>query len=51
MQCNTMQKMQSNAIQKIQSNAIQYNTTFKQLPGNVEQCNETQDNAIKCNTM
>ena len=46
-----MQYNTKNAMQKIQSNAIQYNTTFKQLPGNVEQCNETQDNAIQCNTM
>ena len=59
MQCNTIQLNSKHAMQKMQCNSIQYNfQTFKQLPGNLEQCNETsgqcsamQYNAIKCNTM
>ena len=47
MQCNTTQynaknAMQCNAKNTMQFNTIQYNSqTFKQLPGNLEQCNET----------
>ena len=62
MQCNTMQYNAKNAMQCKKYNAIQYSTiklkTFKQLPGNLEQCNETsgqcsamQYNGIQCNTM
>ena len=39
---NAMQCKQYNAKNTIQFNTIQYNSqTFKQLPGNLEQCNET----------
>ena len=67
MQCNTTQYNAKNAMQckkcnaknTMQFNTIQYNSqTFKQLPGNLEQCNETsgqcnkmQYNAMQCNVI
>ena len=39
---NAMQYKKCNAKNTMQFNTIQYNSqTFKQLPGNLEQCNET----------